>query len=427
MSFFRKAILINSAALVSFVIRLAQTIVLSRVLGPALVGQYAVITAALLLATQISALGFPIAYLYYSQHDPERAKTYQTNCIWAGLGLGLIGGTVIGLLVAWRNSYFGRVPWYACVALGAYVLFMIQTGVARNTLLRQVKARQLSAMTISSTVGSFALVALFALVGWLTVGTALICFATLQMIRMAVGWGCIRSEVDFAIKPSRAIISKLGRMGIRQGWVDIMVLLNATLNVMIIKFLVSDFESIGYFSRGLQVAMLVVTASQAVLPLLFSRWAALAQDQLARHFEKVMRFVTTFSVIVVLFILISAEWVVLLLFGPEYLPAVKPMRILLPGTMLYLLSKIVIQFLGSRGLPEISAGLLVLGSLVNALLSFMLIPIYGIRGAAIASTSGNLVLLLCLMAVMVWKYKINVMRCLCLTLGDCKHLMRSLA
>jgi len=312
------------------------------------------------------------------------------------------------------------------VAIGAYVVFMIQTGVARNTLLRQVKARQLSAMTICSTVGSFVLVALFALVGWLSVGTALICFAVLQMIRMAVGWACIRTEVDFTIRPSGAIISKLGRMGIRQGWVDIMVLLNATLNVMIIKFLVSDFESIGYFSRGLQVAMLVVTASQAVLPLLFSRWAALAQDQLAPHFEKVMRFFTTFSVIVVLFILLSAKWVVILLFGPEYLPAVAPMRILLPGTMLYLLSKIVIQFLGSRGLPEVSAGLLLLGSLVNALLSFSLIPSFGINGAAIASSSGNLVLLLCLMAVMVWKYRINVMRCLCLTLGDCRHLIGSL-
>jgi len=132
-------------------------------------------------------------------------------------------------------------------------------------------------------------------------------------------------------------------------------------------------------------------------------------------------------VIVVLFILVSAKWVVLLLFGPEYLPAVDPMRILLPGTMLYLLSKIVIQFLGSQGLPEVSAGFLMLGSLVNALLSFMLIPIYGIGGAAIASTSGNLVLLLCLMVVMVWKYKINFMRCLCLTLGDCRHLIGSLA
>ena len=163
---------------------------------------------------------------------------------------------------------------------------MIQTGVARNTLLRQVEARRLSVMTISSTIGSFALVALFALGGWLTVGTALICFAAMQLIRMSVGWIWIRSGVDFSIRPSKAVIYKLGRMGIRQGWVDIMVLLNATLNGMIIKFLVSDFESIGYFSRGLQVAMLVVTASQAVLPLLFSRWAVLAQDQLARHFEK---------------------------------------------------------------------------------------------------------------------------------------------
>lgn len=427
MSFFRKAILVNSSAMIGFVIRLAQTIVLSRILGPALIGQYAVITSALMLATQTSALGFPLAFLYYSQHEPQRAQTYQTNCIWAGLGLGLIGGTVMGLGVAWCDGYFGQVPGYACVAVGAYVLFMLQSGVARNTLLRQVEARRLSVMTISATVGSFILVLLFALTGWLTVGTALVCFAVMQMIRMAVGWFWIRPEVDFSIRPSRAVICRLGRMGIRQGWVDIMVLLNATLNVMIIKFLVSDFASIGYFSRGLQVAMLVVTASQAALPLLFSRWAALDPDQLAPHFEKVMRFITTFSLVVVLFILVSARWVVLLLFGREYLPAVEPMRILLPGTMLYLLSKVVIQFLGSRGLPEVSAGLLLLGSLINALLSVTLIPIYGINGAALASSTGNLALLMGLMAVVTWKYKINLLRCLGLTTSDCRHLMASLS
>ena len=75
MSFFRKAILVNSTALVCFVIRLGQTIILTRLLGPTGIGQYAVITAALMLAAQISALGYPIAFLYYCRRsNPGRSR-----------------------------------------------------------------------------------------------------------------------------------------------------------------------------------------------------------------------------------------------------------------------------------------------------------------------------------------------------------------
>ena len=151
MSFFKKAILVNSTALVCFVIRLGQTIILTRLLGPTGIGQYAVITAALMLVAQISALGYPIAFLYYSQHEPQRTREFQINCVWAGIFLGLIGGSIMAGLLIWRKAYFGEVPWYAVLGVGLYVLFMIQAGVARNSLLRRVESRRLSWMTLSST------------------------------------------------------------------------------------------------------------------------------------------------------------------------------------------------------------------------------------------------------------------------------------
>ena len=426
MSFLKKALLVNSSALICFVIRLAQTIVLSRLLGPAGIGQYALITSALMLATQISALGFPMAFLYHSQHDPQRSRAYQINCIWAGSILGMVGGLVIATLV-WRcDGYFGQVPWFGCVAVGLYTVFMIQGGITRNSLLRTLQAKRLSIMTLSSALGPIALVLIFAACGRLSVGTALICFMGMHLVRMALGWYWIGPEVDFRIRPSGPVIRKLGTMGLRLGLVDVMVLLNSSINIMIIKWLITDFDSIGYFSRGLQVAMLVVTASQAVLPLLFSRWASLAEDQLKAHFEKVLRFVTTFSLVVILLILVTAKWVILALYGNEFLPAVVPMMILLPGTVLYLLAKVVIQFLGSRGLPEISSATLLAGALINALLSVWLIPVLGIRGAALASTSGNLALVVLLMVMVVRRFNVNPLHCVLVNGRDCRLMLKQM-
>lgn len=426
MSFLRKAFLVNVTALVSFVIRLIQTIVLTRFLGPAGIGQYAVVCAAVMLGSQISALGFPIAFLYYSQHDAKQTQMYQTHAIWAGLLFGLLGGAILAVLILWRESYFGPLPGSSIGALALYAVCMILAGIGRNSLLRRVESKRLGSMTLASSLGSLILIGLLAWTHRLTVGSALVCLTVMQMIRLAVAWFWVGPTVNWHIKPRLDVMIKLGKMGLRQGGVDIMVLLNSTLNIMIIKAMMSDFDQIGYFSRGMQIAMLVVTASQAVLPVLFSRWASLKESQLAGHFEKVFRIVTTFSVLIIVGILVLAKPLVIVLFGQEFMPAVTPMMLLLPGTMLYLLGRVVIQFLGSRGLPEVAYVTLCLSCVTNALLSWMLIPRFGIHGAAIASSVGNVVLLLMLLCVMVIKFKVRLMRCLCLSLQDCRIMTRQL-
>ncbi len=426
MSFFRKALLVNVTALVSFVIRLVQSIVLTRFLGPTGIGQYAVVCAAIMLGSQISALGFPIAFLYYSQHDAKQTQVYQTHAIWAGLSLGLLGGVILGVLLLWRESYFGALSHMSVGAMSLYAVCMILAGIGRNTLLRRVESKRLSSMTLASSLGSLILIGLLAWTGQLTVGAALICLTLMQMIRLSVAWFWVGPTVDWQIKLRLDVMIKLGKMGLRQGGVDILVLLNSTLNIMIIKAMMSDFDQIGYFSRGMQIAMLVVTASQAVLPVLFSRWASLQESQLTEHFERVFRIVTTFSLLVLVGILVLAKPLVLLLFGQEFMPAVAPMMLLLPGTMLYLLGRVVIQFLGSRGVPEVSYVTLLISCVTNALLSWILIPRFGIHGAAIASSVGNVVLLLILLCVMVTRFKVRLIRCLCLSLQDCRSITRQL-
>ena len=170
----------------------------------------------------------------------------------------------------------------------------------------------------------------------------------------------------------------------------------------------------------------MVTASQAVLPVLFSRWASLQASQLTEHFEKVFRVVTTFSFLVILGILVLARPMVILLFGRAFLPAVTPMMILLPGTMLYLLARVVIQFLGSRGLPEISCGALLIACAINAVLSWLLIPKLGIHGAAVASSASHVALLAMLLLVMVIKFKVRIQHCVCISAQDCRSMARQL-
>jgi len=426
MAFFRKAILVNGATFVGLVIHLAQTVLLTRILGPAGIGQYSLVTSALMLSAQLFTLGLPVSLLYYCQHDQANRKAYTVNGLWATAVLGLAGTGVLGLATKTYSGYFGPLSWLACGVGALYVLATPLSGITRNNLLCDIAARKLSLMAVGSMAVPLALVAVLATVDRLDVTTGLLCFTVTPLVRSALGWWWMRNEVDFQIRPSRDLIGKLAWMGVRLSGVDVMFLLNSTFSIMLLKALNPNFEDLGYFSRGQQLAMAVVMTSQAVLPLLFSRWAALAAEHATLNLELVMRFLATFSVGLIAVLAVGSKPLVLVLYGRPFLPAVGPMMILLPGTMFFLLSKVATQFLGSRGLPELSTVMLVVGAVVNAMLSWFLIPRMGINGAAVASTVGNLILLVSLMATLRSRFGVRLGRCLWLTIKDCRGIIKQL-
>ena len=418
MSFLRKALLVNTTEFICLVLGIGQTVVLSRVLGPSGIGQYAVINSAMMLAVQVFAIGFPFSFLYHSQRDPEKTSEYLINTVYATVFLGIFGGIVLCTLVYYKAAYFGKVHWFVLLGLIFSVPITLQRVVTRNILLLKIQARRLSMMRIITILSSFLTILIFSFFGLLNVSLALICIIFASLTATVFGWSTTSDHLDFSKHPSFGLSLKLGFMGFRQSWVELMVVINAQISILIIKYLMDDFESVGYYSRGLRIAMLVVTTGQAIMPLLLSKWAAFPKEGLSRHVEKIMRVGGSFALIIIIGILLCGKWMIFLLYGKEYLPAVMPMMILLPGTVLYLLSNTLMVLLGGRGMPEVSAFFLFMSSAITAGLSFYLIPNGGIAGAALASTIGNIALLFGLILFVKRKFGVRARRCFFVTKND---------
>jgi O-antigen/teichoic acid export membrane protein len=418
MSLFRKALLVNSAQFVCIAIGVGQNIILTRVLGPAGIGQYAVIQSVLTLAALVCCLGVPLSFLYHCQHDPDNTKEYLVNALWLLVSLGLIGGAVLVALLFTQTGYFGVLPGYALIAAFVHMPLALWQVLARNGLLIKIEARRLSIMRLVRETASIFLVLLFLGIGILDVPQAILCFVVACFVSAVLAWNWIRDLKDLSIRPSLGVCRKLILMGIRLNWADLMVLVNSQVSIFMVRYLLTDFEQVGFFSRGLRLAMLAVTASQAVLPLLFSRWAAFPQEHLAGHVEKVMRFASSIALAAIAFLMLAGKWVILTMYGREFLPAVKPMMILVPGTLLYLLSRILMQLLHSRGQPELSVIVLFAAALVNVVLCWLLVPVLGITGAAWAAMCCNILLLLSLTFIVKREYEVQIKRCLVLNRKD---------
>lgn len=426
MSLLRKSILVNFTAYVGIAIGILQAAILSRVLGPSGIGQYSLILSALVIAGQVVSLGMPISFLYHTQRNPENISLYLTNAFWFLLLTGFIGGLILVVVMFYNSGYFGSISWFVLLSIIFYMPVAMQRVLCRNFLLVKIEARKLCTMDILGVLTNVILIASLACFGILTINVAILCFIAAACARCCVGWCSMLPALDCSIKPSVRYCRELVVMGIRQSWSDLAILLTMQLNIFIIKYMLDDFESVGYYSRGSRVAMLAVMAGQAVLPMLFSRWASIPIEKLPGHVERVMRVVSCVAVCALIGIVFSAKWIILILYGKEFLPAVQPAQILVSGTVLYLMSKVLIQLLGSRGVPEISAMILFAGLLINLTLSFIFIPRMNITGASIAAALSHLFLLISFLVVVKKRYGICLKNCFVLTGTDMKFIWKSL-
>jgi O-antigen/teichoic acid export membrane protein len=72
-------------------------------------------------------------------------------------------------------------------------------------------------------------------------------------------------------------------------------------------------------------------------------------------------------------------------FGSEFLPAVPPLLLLLPGTAFLSVGSILANDFVGRGRQALNSIAAIITLLINVPLNFVLIPVWGISGAAAAS------------------------------------------
>ncbi|MGI9112848.1 MAG: lipopolysaccharide biosynthesis protein [Gaiellaceae bacterium] len=88
---------------------------------------------------------------------------------------------------------------------------------------------------------------------------------------------------------------------------------------------------------------------------------------------------------------VAAPFLIPLLFGSDFDGAARPLALLLPGIVAYAPVTVLVVYLSLRhGRPNLSLAVSVLAMILTALLALLLIPRYGVEGAAGASALGYL-------------------------------------
>ena len=149
-----------------------------------------------------------------------------------------------------------------------------------------------------------------------------------------------------------------------------------------------DIKSVGLYSVAVQMAMVVnftlLGLNQAIAPLVAERHDANRSKELQKTLIQATNIATLGSLLIVAALVVLGP-IVLAIFGPDFSDSYLPMIILAVGQLLNVASGPVGTIL-SMSRQERFVGIGMLASVVcNILLNFLLIPRYGVNGAAIAT------------------------------------------
>jgi O-antigen/teichoic acid export membrane protein len=200
-------------------------------------------------------------------------------------------------------------------------------------------------------------------------------------------------RIDFAY------LRALGSYGLRIHPANVLGYLGYRLDV----FLVDGFKgaaAVGLYGAGVVIAEGLWMPSQAVSTALFPTIAAEETEAARRSITPLAaRNTLWLTAIAGAIVLVVAVPLVELLYSSRFSASANVVRILVPGIVLFSAARVVTNDIAARGRPLVNSVVAAASVVCNVALNVVLIPRYGINGAAWASTCSYALLFLATIGV----------------------------
>lgn len=162
--------------------------------------------------------------------------------------------------------------------------------------------------------------------------------------------------------------------------------------------------------------------ARVVQPYLFGQ----VNDEMLSRYKAVARLNFTSLLILGLMMAILAPWVLPMLFGEVFSGSVLPLQLLLPGILFSGATKILAQLVVQQGRQYFNLLATAVGAIFTIGLDLLLIPAWGIEGAALASTLSYLTILTVILLVIRYHTGIPIHDMFLLRISDYQLLRQQL-
>ena len=382
-----------SLAISSFVHFLLR-VVLGRELGASGLGLYTLVFTIYMFGMQFAAFGIGAALTKYVAEHNENLKKVE-EFVSSGLIGSFISGLTVGIILylssnAIAINFFHSPEMTHLLKITAFCFpFIALQKTALGTLNGLRKMNYFALVNIVQNVSVFVLSIIFVLLFKLNVTGAVFGFVLPTIVMGPLALGFIKDFFKVPSKLFNTVLRELSWFGFYVVLANSVGIINTQIDSLLIGHFMNETE-VGYYAVAvvlIQGILLLPGAIQRVTtPVIAGYHGKNEYENIKNVIKKTM--VKTF-LITILFstlLVIFGRFLIGILFTEEFLPAYIPLLILVIGYSLYAPIISVGGVLSSIGKVNVAFRIAALCALMNTILNVILIPKFGIFGAATATS-----------------------------------------
>lgn len=364
-------------------------ILIARTLGSNGQGQY---TITILLPTILYTFfnsGVSISTVYFlGQEKYKDDQIYSTNIFSSFVfsALAIVVGII--LIIFFKESFFentSSLMIYSALLL-IPVLFLQKS--VQSFFHGKEDFEQYNIVALLNQLGLLFFAIFFVWILDLGVPGAVLSFSLSQFLMLLVS--CIitykRYNLFLPTKISFSYLKECVVFGLKGHFSNVLTFISYRVDILLIAYFIDDV-AVGVYSVSVLLVERIWLISQAISSVLFARVSNLKTDFEKTNFTTLSSrhtlFLTSLFGITIAFF---SPWLIVVLFGQDYKESISPFLFMLPGVVLFSLSKILANDFVGRGYPEINSYIAIVVAFLNVILNIILIPKYGVVGAALSTS-----------------------------------------
>jgi O-antigen/teichoic acid export membrane protein len=375
-----------AASLLMYLARFAISIIVARSLGPDGKGIYVlVITVAAFLGLFFN-FGFNSALTYYTAGRAFEARDLFSFSTYAALGCGLLASLIFYPLYNFRLSetlLVGIQPMYILLVLVMLPLNLWSV-FSGSILLGKQLLVQYNLISLIQIAANLVMQILSAWRGFGLPG-AILAWAASGLLGFCVTLWFTRHEASLRPSTAKNILKPAFRYGAKSYFANLMTFFNYRLDAFLVNFF-SGAGAVGLYTTSVSTAEILYYVPNGVSSALFPKVPGLKPETASALTARLSRLVLLVLVPVTILFGLAGAILIPFVFGEQFGPSVTAFLLLLPGIIGISLSKILSADLSGRGKPHYATYTALCTLALTILLDIIMIPRYGINGAAIASS-----------------------------------------
>ncbi|MCK4352701.1 flippase [candidate division WOR-3 bacterium] len=387
--FIKKSSQAFSSRVISFILGFGISIIIARALGPSGKGAFAFIMLIPALLTMLGNLGIGAANTYFTANRKYPGENIVSNTFFSAIVIGglLILAFYLGSHIPVFKEFIAskHVPLSLLWLAISIIPFSLLYSYSISILVGREKIATFSIINIINPALYLLFIVFFVTIFKKSVSGAVTAYVLNIILIALITFFLIQKIGKLKLNIDTKLLRESTSYGFK-AWVgNLAQFLNYRLDMFLVAYFL-NFTVLGYYSLAVGIVEQLWLVPASIATVLFPRVSYIGGTKASRLTPKVTR-TSLFIILVISFMLaIIAKPLIKFIYGKAFLPSVLPFLILLPGVIILSIDKVLSSDLAGRGKPEIGAMASLVSLLVNIPLNLLLIPRWGISGAAFAST-----------------------------------------